>query len=306
MADPITPMRTDASGCCEAGPWRILFGEARLALKAADLVTPEIDARRIVEAAAGVEPAGFWSLLDEPATLGGVSRLNSMLARRTAGEPLQYVVGSWGFRCLDLLLDRRVLIPRPETELVAGLAIAEAGSRLAATPERPLLAADLGTGSGAIAISLAVECPGLQVFASDVSVDALAVARANLAGAGRAGSRVRLCQGDWFGALPPWLQGELDIVVSNPPYVADDAELPPEVADWEPRVALRAGPSGCDAGFAIIDEVALWLRPGGVMVLELAPQQSDVMARRAEAAGLRLRVEPDLTGRPRALVGVRP
>src|SRR5688500_3110506 len=121
-----------------------------------------------------------------------------MAERRLAGEPLQYVLGSWGFRTLDLFVDPRVLIPRPETEAVAGLAI----EALAAI-DRPGLAADLGTGSGAIALAMAAErWPHVQVWATDLSADALAVARANLAALGRRGAVVRLVQGDWFGALP--------------------------------------------------------------------------------------------------------
>src|SRR5438105_5970876 len=143
-----------------------------------------------------------------------------MVARRAAGEPLQYVLGRWAFRTLDLMVDRRVLIPRPETEQVVEVALAEA-RRLHAR-----IAADLGTGSGAIALSLAAELPGVDVWATDVSADALAVARANLAGIGTfAAARVRIQEGDWFGALPPELRGRLDIVVSNPPYIGDDESL---------------------------------------------------------------------------------
>src|SRR5688500_6955983 len=121
-----------------------------------------------------------------------------MAERRLAGEPLQYVLGSWGFRTLDLFVDPRVLIPRPETEVVAGLAI-----DALADLDRPGIAVDLGTGSGAIALSLAAEhWPHVEVWASDASADALAVARANLAALGRRGAVVRLVEGDWFGALP--------------------------------------------------------------------------------------------------------
>src|SRR5690606_38267662 len=148
------------------------------------------------------------------ATVRGAIHLDAMLARRERGEPLQYVMGRWGFRSLDLLVDDRVLIPRPETEVLAGLALDEV-RRLGAP-----IAVDLGTGSGAIALSLAAEQPGLEVWGTDASEDALAVARANLAGLGRAATRVRLVAGDWFAALPAELAGRIGVVVSNPPYVA--------------------------------------------------------------------------------------
>ena len=138
------------------------------------------------------------------------------VARREAGEPLQYVVGSWGFRRLDLAVDRRALIPRPETEVTAEVAI-DAARRIA----EPIVV-DLGTGSGAIGLSVAWECRHAHVWATDRSSEALEVARANLAGLGRAGARVRLAAGDWFGALPDDLVGRVDVAVSNPPYVRLD------------------------------------------------------------------------------------
>ena len=173
---------------------------------------------------------------------GPASRATRMVARRRAGEPLQYAIGAWGFRRLDLYLDRRVLIPRPETEQVVEVALRRAA---AARRCRAPLVVDLGTGSGAIALSIAVEVPGADVWATDVSADALAVARANLAGlGGRAATRVRLVEGSWFDALPEAFRGQVHLLVSNPPYVADGETLPAEVADWEPPGALRAGPHG--------------------------------------------------------------
>src|SRR5581483_11962387 len=154
-----------------------------------------------------------------------------MVERRAAGEPLQYVLRRWGFRTLDLLVDPRVLIPRPETEVVVEVAIRE----LRRIDSRRPLVADLGTGSGAIALSIAVEVPDARVWATDASADALAVARANLAGIGSpAAKRVRIEQGSWFDALPAAFRGQFDVVVSNPPYIAAHEDLPPEVVDWEP------------------------------------------------------------------------
>ena len=284
--------------------WRALLRETRARLARAGAESPAADARHIVGSAAGAEEAGLVSVLDRPATARAVARLDDMVAARAEGRPLQYVLGRWGFRTLDLLVDPRVMIPRPETEAVAGWAIAEVASRSQASGA---IAVDLGTGSGAIALSVAVECPRARVHASDVSPEALAVARANLAGAGRAAARVTLHQGDWFDALPEELRGRVDVVVSNPPYVADGDELPPVVADWEPRLALRAGPDGLDAVVRVIDGAAAWLRPGGALVVEMAPHQTGPMAERARRAGFTpVRVEQDLAGRDRAVIAHRP
>lgn len=284
--------------------WRALLREARDRLARAGAESPDADARHIVGSAAGAEGAGLASALDRPATAGAVARLDVMVAARSEGRPLQYVLGRWGFRTLDLLVDHRVMIPRPETESVAGWAIAEVASRSQADEAT---AVDLGTGSGAIALSVAVECPRARVHASDVSAEALAVARANLAGAGRAAARVTLHQGDWFDALPEELRGRVEVVVSNPPYVADGDELPPVVADWEPELALRAGPDGLDALVRVIDGAAAWLRPGGALVVEMAPHQTGPMAERARRAGFSpVRVERDLAGRDRAVIARRP
>jgi release factor glutamine methyltransferase len=274
--------------------WRRLLAEA----------TDEVglpDARRIVQAASGSEGLEWVQGLDEPVPRRGVAAVDAMVARRRAGEPLQYVLGRWGFRSLDLLVDPRVLIPRPETEVVADLAIEEL--RRLGGGARPVTAADLGTGSGALALSLAAEVVTAEVWATDRSEEALAVARANLAGVGRPGSRVRLVAGSWFGALPPDLRGRLDLVVSNPPYVAEGEPLPPEVADWEPPEALVAGPRGDEAALAILAEAGAWLTRPAALVLEVAPTQAPALAGAATSAGAaEVRVRPDLSGRERVLV----
>src|SRR5581483_5743148 len=190
--------------------------------------------------------------------------------------------------------DRRVLIPRPETEVVAGLAIDEA--RRAGGP---CTVADLGTGSGAIALAVADEVPGAEVWATDASPAALEVARANLAALRpEAASRVHLAGGMWYEALPGTLRGRLTVIVSNPPYVteAEHAGLAPEVRDHEPVGALVAGPTGREC-----------LAPVGALVLELAPDQAGPLRAAAEAAGYSaVAVRPDLAGRYRGLVAHRP
>lgn len=280
-------------------PWRRLCHESLARLRGAGVDDPEQELRWIVERASGRTGAEQAAALDQPVTDREVRYVDQMVARRAAGEPLQYVLGRWGFRTLDLLVDQRVLIPRPETEVVAGLAI----DALAAL-DRPGIAVDLGTGSGAIALSLAAErWPHVEVWATDASADALAVARANLAGLGRRAAVVRLLEGDWFGALPDDLRGRVDVVVCNPPYVPATAPLPPDVADWEPWEALVPGPTGLEDIERIVVEAPSWLTDNGVLVLEIGQTQGVAAERLATAAGfVQATVHPDLTGRDRALV----
>lgn len=274
--------------------WRDLLREAchRLGV--------EHEARRLIERASGYEGPDYVLALDEPARERSIPFFRDMLERRASGEPLQYVLGRWGFRKLDLLVDRRVLIPRPETEQVVEHALAEA-RRLA----RPLVAVDLGTGSGAIALSLALELgPEVEVWATDRSADALAVARANLTGIGSfAAQRVRLVEGDWFAALPEEMRGHIGLIVSNPPYVGADEELPSEVRDWEPEGALVAGPEGLEDVERIVSAAPSWLTRPGALVVEIAPHQAEAASALARGAGFDdVDVLPDLSGRLRALV----
>lgn len=275
--------------------WRELLTEAATRLG-------DGDARRIVEEVTGAEPGELHRALEDRATERGIARFDELVARRAAGEPLQYVLGRWGFRTLDLMVDRRVLIPRPETEVVAGLAIDAVAARGA---EREIIVADLGTGSGAIGLSIAAECATARVLATDASVDALAVARANLAGLGRAAARVSLHDGSWFEALPSAASGSIDVIVSNPPYVTDDEKLPPVVREWEPSTALRAGPDGLDDLRQIVDQAARWLAGDGTLVLEMAPHQTATVAARCEQHGFVASIHQDLAGRDRAVVATR-
>jgi len=244
-----------------------------------------------------------------------VARAGDLVARRSAGEPLQYVLGSWAFRSLDLQVDRRVLIPRPETEQVVQTALGVLEEVAAGRPGTVVV--DLGTGSGAIALSVAVEAvaghPGLAVWATDLDAGALEVAAANREHVGGtrpgAAERVTLRRGDWFGALPEELRGRVDLVVSNPPYVseAEWGSLDPGVR-LEPKVALVAAPgSEGTPGLAGVEAVLAgapgWLGRPGAAVVELAPHQAAAAAALAHGHGWRdVRVATDLSGRDRALV----
>jgi release factor glutamine methyltransferase len=312
--------------------WRARYDEAAARLGS------KVEARWIVEEAA----SGAWPLLlDEPVSERAQRYFDQMVARRAAGEPLQYVLGRWGFRQLDLLVNRQVLIPRPETEQVVELAlrelapltlVASRGAPGASTSapgasrgapgastsapgasrgapggsRRAPVVVDLGTGSGAIALSLAAEGRPGEVWATDVSAEALAIARANLVGLGGSrAARVRLVEGSWWDALPASLRGQVSLVVSNPPYVttAEMASLPAVVAEWEPALALHGGPTGLDAIEVIVSEAPRWLARPGALVVELAPHQAGAVRSLAQRAGFDdVRVEQDLAGRERALI----
>lgn len=272
-----------------------------------DVESPTADARWIVDEVLG---AGVRDDLVDDRAADAAGQLTT---RRLSGEPLQYVLGSWSFRGLDLMVDHRVLIPRPETEFTAQVAIDEAvraGARRGCNDpwraaDTTFVVADLGTGSAAIALALAAELPEAVVWATDASAAALAVATANVAGAGAIGARVRLVTGDWFAPLPLELRGSVRVAVANPPYIAEhEVEwLPREVADHEPRGALVSGPTGLEAIERIVADASSWLAPGGALVVEIAPHQAQLAAARADEAGLvDVRVEPDLAGRPRVLV----
>jgi release factor glutamine methyltransferase len=291
------------------------------------------EARFIVDEVLPPAPGGARRGMVAP---GPAAAARAMAARRAAGEPLQYIFGHWPFRRLDLRVDPRVLIPRPETEQMVEVALGEARRLHAARGGTGLVAVDAGTGSGAIALALATELGTMlldEVWATDASAGALEVAAANLeacrgtggtggtggmgamgdvggTGGGDSLPRVELVEGSWLTPLPGGLRGHVDLVVSNPPYVAADewARLEPEVRA-EPRQALVAGP-GVEgtAGLAdvetVLEQALRWLARPGVVIVELAPAQAGPALRRARQLGYdSVRVEPDLVGRPRALVG---
>ena len=306
---------------------------SRLVSSLASLLGSEREARWIVEhvesggAARSGHPGRPEQVPSRRPSGGREERARALAERRAAGEPLQYVLGRWPFRELELDVDPRVLIPRPETEQVVEVALAEFRRIRTAVRSGPSSAAsgrsadqaaggvcvDLGTGSGAIALSLAVEA-GADAPGSEVSVEALAVARQNLAGLAfvdpAAAERVRLAQGSWFDALPPRLAGRVDLLVSNPPYVAasEYTGLEPTVRDWEPRRALVAergvgGVGGMADIEAIIAGARRWLHRSGAVVIEIAPLQAYASIDAARRAGFgQVATERDLAGSLRMLV----
>lgn len=278
--------------------WRALRDETEARLTAAGLESATREAIWLVEEASGRTYAELALDWHAEATVDQSQRLAAMVERRLRGEPVQYVLGHWAFRSLDLLVDGRVLIPRPETEQVAEVALAELDRM-----SEPSVVADLGTGSGALALAIATERPGIDVWAVERDHQAATVARVNVAAQGHAGNRVRVVEGCWFDPLPPALRGTLDLVVTNPPYVATEESLPPSVSEWEPASALYAGPEGLDAIAEIFDAAVEWLAPHGVLVVEIGATQGAAASDLARRAGFaEVEVHPDLAGRDRALV----
>ena len=220
--------------------------------------SPRVDAEHLLAGALGIGRLDVYLEYDRALTEAERAGARELVRRRGAREPLAYVIGEWGFRRLTLTVDRRVLVPRPETEVVVERAL----ELVAALDDPDVL--DAGTGSGAIALAIADEHPGAVVTAIDASEDALAVAAVNLERTGL-GSRVRQLRHDFRAGLPagPW-----DVVVSNPPYVDPDeiGILEPEVRDFEPRDAVV----GRGATEAVARGAREVVRPGGHLGLEVA------------------------------------
>ena len=281
----------------DASTWRELLDETT------QVVGDRTEARWLCEEAAGLYGDEFRAELDAPATQRMGLALQAMVGRRLAGEPLQYVLGHWSFRHIDLLVDRRVLIPRPETELVAEAALAFAREFHASRGDTTVRVADLGTGSGAIGLSLASELPitGVEVWITDASNDALDVARANIAGIGRNAANVRVAFGDWCGALPEELRRTFHVIVANPPYIAlNDAEVDDVVSANEPHGALFAKNDGLADIFAIANQARDWLVGNGRLVLEIGHRQGAAVAGELARLGYdNVEIRPDLAGRDR-------
>jgi release factor glutamine methyltransferase len=274
---------------------RTTLAETRLRvaarLAAAGCESPSVDAELILAHALGSTRSEIRRDGRRELSEGELAGVEALVARREQREPLAYVLGEWGFRRLTLAVDARVLVPRPETEIVVARCLA-----LLRGVERPRVL-DVGSGSGAIALAIADEYPGAEVTGVDVSEGALAVGRANTE---RLGLDVAFELHDLFESLPP---GPWDLVVSNPPYVAPDEidSLAPEVREWEPRVALV----GDGATEAVARGARSVLRPGGALVLEVADGTAGEVASLVRGLGYaEVAVTKDLAGRDRVVEGV--
>jgi release factor glutamine methyltransferase len=247
-----------------------------------------LDAELLLAHALGVDRSALHRAPELPVPPGAEAAFRALAERRGRSEPVAYLLGTKGFRWLELAVDARVLVPRPETEglVEACVELLPQGARVV----------DVGTGSGAVALALASERPDLSVVAVDVSDAALAVARAN---ARRLGLAVTFASGD----LLDEAEGPIDAVVSNPPYVADGDVLPPDVADWEPSLALRAGRDGLDVIRRLVPAAAA---RAPFLALEVGEGQAPAVAALCRDAGLSdVIVRPDLAGLERIVVATR-
>jgi release factor glutamine methyltransferase len=269
-------------------PVREALDSAVVALRAAGVDSPRLDAELLLAWALGVDRAALVLDRDRPVEGPAVRAFQDAVRRRAFGrEPVAYVVGSKGFRHLELEVDRRVLIPRPDTE-----ALVEAALELPAGAS----VVDVGTGSGAVALALKHERPDLRVLATDVSADALAVARANAA---RLGLDVAFLRADLLDGVPA-----TDAVVSNPPYVEAGAELAPEITRHEPALAVYAGPDGLDVARRLVAQAAA--SPARTVMLEVGAGQAGAVARLLADAGFPApEARRDLAGIERVVVGRR-
>ena len=266
------------------------FGERGLA-------TPRLDAELIVAQVLGLARVQLYVQFDRPLSVTELGDIRGLIKRRQAGESVAYLVGKKEFWGLELAVDARVLVPRPDTETL----IEEARVRLEGV-EAPRIA-DVGTGSGALAVTLAKLRPDAVVFASDISPGALEVARAN---AERLGVAVAFFEGDLAAPLQP--HAPFRLIVANLPYIpsADLAALPPEVRA-EPVLALDGGPDGLDLVRKLIATAPALLVAGGALALEIgARQAAATSALLSEAGFVEIAVRPDLAGVERVVAGVRP
>jgi release factor glutamine methyltransferase len=255
--------------------------------------SPRLDAELLLEHVTGLSRAAFRAAPERelPAQAGWAFR--QLVTRRAKGEPVAYIRGQHEFWSLPLEVTPAVLIPRPETELVVERALEHASAD-------PLRIADLGTGSGAIALALASERPQAEVIGTDISDDALFIARRNAAVLGL--RNVSFHKGRWLEALP---DGQFDLLVSNPPYIAvGDPDLAQDVYRHEPRIALIAGPTGLEAIEAIVRDASAHLRPGGWLILEHGwKQAAGVRALLVQSGFTHVRSHVDLAGHERVTEG---
>ncbi len=268
--------------------------DAQARLKAARIDSPSIDARLLLEAAAGVSRADILTDPYRHLEAEAAARLDGYVERRLKREPVSRILGRKGFWKIMLSVTPHVLSPRPDTETILDVA-------LRAFPEgRAFQMADLGVGSGAILLAVLAERPAAKGLGTDVSEEALATARDNAAGLGLA-PRAAFLRTDWTSGLT---DASFDLVVSNPPYIPsrDIAGLDPEVRDHDPRLALDGGDDGLDAYRVLAPEIRRILKPDGVFAVEIGWDQAGPVKALFEAAGLDdVKVVRDLAGRDRVI-----
>jgi len=263
-------------------------------LREAGVATPDTDARWLLAAAMEIVPGRIFLHLPDPVPHEAGTRFATMLKMRQARKPVSQILGGRQFYGRWFKITEAVLDPRPETEMLIEIACAEPFSRVL----------DLGTGSGAIAITLLAERPGATGVATDLSPEALAVATENAQGL-QVADRLGLAQSDWFSAV----DGQFDLIVSNPPYITAEAyaALAPDVRKWEPKLALTPGGDGLDAYRAICAAAPGHLHPDGRLLVEIGFDQGQAVRALFQDAGLEaVTIHPDLAGKDRVVSGRKP
>ena len=262
--------------------------------------SPRLDAELLLSHVLGIDRVRLYMEYDRPLVQSELDAYRALVKRRAAREPVAYITGTRGFWSLDLHVDRRALIPRPETEVL----VEEVLKRIPEDSTATLV--DVGTGTGAIALAVASERPGLRLLATDASAEALALARENAAATGLS-ARIEFLEGDLLASVPAQLR--LDYVASNPPYVADSVrdELEPEVRDWEPAAALFAGSDGLDVIRRLAGDALARLSRGGFLTVEIGFDQGSTAPEVLRKAGFAdVVVRNDYSGHPRVVTGRKP
>jgi len=299
---------------------RAALKEGMARLRAADVPSHTLAAELLLMHALGRDRAWMYSHAEDSLDPTAAEKYFAMIARRAAGEPTQYITGKQEFWGLEFEVTPAVLIPRPETEHVVEVALERLGARgikldmATGKPSPTLRVADVGTGSGCLAVSLAHELPHAEVFATDISAAALEVARRNVAHHGVSG-RIHFLQTNLLEALlhEPRVENResrpFDLIVSNPPYVARDeaASLQREVREHEPESALFGGPTGVEIYVRLIEQAGTLLAPRGILVLELGYGAADAVRKifRMQERWANVSITNDLAGIPRVLAAER-
>jgi len=259
----------------------MLIAWAQRSLNESGTTNTAQETRWLLAHALGVEQHELASRMEQPVTAEDQARVESVISRRMAREPLQYIVGTQEFCGLDFYVNPAVLIPRPETELLVQETLREGGFAEGA------VLVDVGTGSGCVAVTLATILSGMRIFALDCSNDALTVAKGNAERHG-VSDKITWKEGDLLSPLhESYLVGAVNAIVSNPPYIAEEAwsGLQPEVRDFEPRLALVAGQRGTEFHERLLHDARPFLVPGGLLVMELGQGQAPLVRQAAEQVG---------------------
>ncbi len=268
-----------------------------------------LSAEWLLCAVTGLTRVGIYTNFDKPLNAEELSAMHAAIERRAAGEPLQYVTGEMPFRHIILRCEKGVLIPRPETEVLVDLALEGVDAANAAAGGQGVNVLEVGTGTGCISLSIAQERPGTRLTATDLSPIAFDLAKRNRDSLGLT-SAVDIVQTDLAADVDPSLMGTFAVLVSNPPYIPTkvlEQEVPAEVRDNEPELALDGGEDGLDVFRRLLELAPVALCPGGMMAVELFEGHLDQAAALTRAAGgwARVEVHEDLTHRPRVLLAVR-